>query len=196
MCAPQDATARQGVPRARLDPVPKGCGRGLGCSQSCAPPPHLPTRGHAGRVLTVLAALHPLRGACGTNWRDSEATCTAPPRGDGLAEGRGGLSVRVRVQAWRSEWGGGSREDERERQEEGAERREERRGERREEGAGRRRDQGAGRRQARPGRCSLPGRLLGQRVLAASAARSPPAPCPPRAAALSRAPGPARHRER
>lgn len=173
----------EGVPRARLDPVPKGCGRRPGCSQSYA----IPTRGRAGRVLTVL-------GACGTDWRGTEATRAAPPRGDGLAEGRGGLSVRVRVQAWRPEWGGGSREDERERREEGAERREERIGERREEGPGRRRDQGAGRQQARPGRCSLPGWLLGQRVLAAPPARSPPVPCPPRASSLSRAARPALHR--
>lgn len=131
-------------------------------------------------MLTVL-------GACGTDWPGTEATRATPPRGDGLAEGRGGLSVRVRVQAWRPEWGGGSREDERERREEGAERREERRGERREEGPGRRRDQGAGRQQAGPGRCSLPGWLLGQRVLAAPPARRPSCSLP--APRLSSVPG-------
>lgn len=160
--------------RTRLDPVPKGCGRRPDCSRRYA----LPTRGRRGCVLTVL-------WACGTRWPGAEATRATPPRGDGLAEGRGGLSVRVRVQAWRPEWGGGSREDDRERREEGAKRREERRGERREEGAGRRREQGAGRQQAWPGRCSLPGRLLGsgcsprlQPATHPRPARPAPLPCP------------------
>lgn len=92
-------------------------------------------------MLTVL-------GACGTDWPGTEATRATPPRGDGLAEGRGGLSVRVRVQAWRPEWGGGSREDERDG------RRELRGGRKGEEKEGRR-DQGAEGTRARGG--SRPG---------------------------------------
>lgn len=40
-CVPRRTPRRdgEGVPRARLDPVPKGCGRRLGCSQSYAPYP-------------------------------------------------------------------------------------------------------------------------------------------------------------
>lgn len=128
----------------------------------------------------------------------AEATRAAPPRGDGLAEGRGELSVRVRVQAWRPGWGGGSREDDRERLE--GEQRGGRRGEEKEG----RREQGAEGTRARGG--SRPGPLAAPSPGGSSAsrcsprlqpaARSPPASCPARparASPLSRAPGPARH---
>lgn len=146
-CVPRRTPRRdgEGVPGVRLDPVPKGCRR-PGCS-----------RGREGRVLTVPAALPRLRGVCGTDWQGAEATRAAPPGGDGLAEGRGGLSVRVRVQAWRPEWGGGSREDERER-----DGRRERRGGRRGEEKEGRREQGAegtrARGGGRPGPVAAPSR--------------------------------------
>lgn len=139
-------------------------------------------RATPGTRLVVLAALQPLRGACGTDSRGPEATRAAPARGAGLAEGRGGRSVRVRVQAWRPEWGGGSREDERERREEGAERRK-KGGGCREEGAEGTRARGGG----RPGPVAAPSPatppLAGPRRAASPhsarlpAARSPPAPC-------------------
>lgn len=183
--------------------------RGEAAGEGPAVAPSHPRRGRArvGRVratpgtrLVVLAALQPLRGACGTDSRGPEATRAAPARGAGLAEGRGGRSVRVRVQAWRAEWGGGSREDERERREEGAERRK-KGGGCREEGAEGTRARGGG----RPGPVAAPS--PGYSSASRSSPRRqpalrPPASSPQPARALlvrllcSRAPGPAPRRER
>lgn len=188
--------AGEGVPGPGLDRVPKGCGR----RQLWPEPPPTPP--------------HERAGACGTcACRDPADRPRGPPSaptgawdrlaGARLAEGRGSLSVRVRVQAWRPEWVGGSRE------EGAAGRTKERegrweqaggwRGERREEGA-RRRAQEKG-----PGRPEVAGPARSLRPPGAA-----PPPAGPRRASsspqlarvlpaprlCSRAPAPAPRRER